>query len=127
MKSNEKISRSVAVGWIERLCDFMNILGRNNELDFDVCKYVFGIDPEEYRWGVPFFSSDRNSAATVNTEMVTRKDGTKEIYEKELERIVSRIVIKNNNELEGLSITLMVLLPEDICKSAVMACQKNNP
>jgi hypothetical protein len=105
----------------------MNILGRNNELDFDVCKYVFGIDPEEYKWGVPFFSSDRNSAAIVNTEMVFRKDGTKEIYEKEMERIVKNSVRANNNELEGLSIFLMILLPDEICKAAVMACRKNNP
>ena len=95
-------------------------LGRNTDLDFDVCKFVFKIDPEEYKWGVPFFSSDRNAAAIVNTEMAFRDGNTKDEYEKALKIIVSKC------DGNGTSISLMVLTPDEICKAAVMVCQKND-
>lgn len=98
-------------------------LGRNNDLDFDVCKCVFNLDPKKYKWGVPFFSSDRNAAAIVNTEMAFREDETREEYEKELKHIASKLGWKSE---QGLSKLFMVLLPDEICKAAVMACRKSS-
>lgn len=97
-------------------------LRRNNELELDVCRYVFKEDPEKYRWGVPFFSTDRNDAAMVNTEIAFREDGTRERYEEELQRLAAKKGWKSEPNRAGISILFMVLLPEEICKAAVTAC-----
>ncbi len=100
----------------------MFISGRNSDLDFEVAKVVFNIDPETYRWGVPFFSTNRDDAAIVNTEMAFREDGTREIYDKELEKIVAK---QKGIDAESMSMALTILLPEEICKVAIMACRRN--
>ncbi len=104
----------------------MLISGRNSDLDFEVAKVVFSIDPETYRWGVPSFSTDRSAAAIVNTEMAFRKDGTRERYDKELEKIAIKSC-KGGMEYKNMSMLLVLLLPDEICKAAIMACRKNDP
>lgn len=98
-------------------------LGSNTDLDFDVVRLVFKVDPESYRWGVPYFSEDRNSAAMVNTEMAFLEDGSRDRYEKELEHRAIDLGWKSKPEWSGIAILLCVLLPEEICKAAVMACR----
>lgn len=104
----------------------MFLISRNSDLDLDVCKFVFGLDPDSFRWGVPFFSVDRNAAAIVNTEMAFRKDESREKYEKELERRAIELGWKSKPECGGVSMFLCLILPEEICKAAIVACQTND-
>lgn len=94
----------------------------NSDIDFDVARIVFGVDPELCRCGVPFFSENENDAARVNSEMAFRKDGTKKRYDEELERIATKNGWKIKPEFSGLSTLLMVLCPDDICRAALTAC-----
>ena len=103
----------------------MFILGRNSDLDLEVAEVVFRIDSKIYRWCVPFFSEDRNSAAMVNTEMAFREDETRERYDEELERTAIERGWKSKPEWSGLSMLLSFLLPKEICNAAIMACQSN--
>lgn len=95
----------------------------NADLDIEVAKTVFNINPDLYKWGVPSFSVNRNDAAMVNTEMAFRSDGTREKYDKELEKIISS---QKGINTKSLSLALVALLPEEICKAAIMACRENN-
>jgi hypothetical protein len=96
----------------------------NSDLDFEVARLVFNINPESYQWGVPFFSEDRNASAMVNTEMAFRKDGTKEVYIQELERRALQAGWKSKPHLSDIAVILSLLLPEDICKAAITACHQ---
>ena len=99
----------------------MFILGRNSDLDLDVARIVFKInEPENLRWGVPFFSVDRNAAAMVNTEMAFHEDGSRERYETELLRMA-----QDRGWNSGIPVLFMVLLPEVICEAAIIACQSS--
>jgi hypothetical protein len=103
----------------------MFILGCNSDLDFEVAKVVFKIDSDSYRWGIPFFSVDRNAAAMVNTEMAFREDESRERYNKEIERIATERGWKSTPECLGVPMLLCLLLPEEICKAAIIACLEN--
>lgn len=101
----------------------MFIIGRNSDLDLEVAMVVFKIDPDCFRWGVPFFSVDRNAVAMVNLEMADRMDGTREKYEKALELIAIKRGWKSKPEWSGVSMLWAFLLPEEICHAAIIACQ----
>jgi hypothetical protein len=102
---------------------FMFIIGRNSDLDFTIAREVFNVEPDKFRWGVPFFSVDRNAAAMVNTEMAFRKNKTRELYELELMRIAHKRGWEINADFCGLAILIMLLLPEEICNAAIIACR----
>lgn len=103
----------------------MFILGRNSDLDFEVAKVLWGINPELYRWGIPFVFEDRNMAAMVNSEMAFLGDERSGRYETELANIVIGRGWESKPEWFGTSMLLCLLLPRDICKATVMACRGN--
>lgn len=100
-------------------------LGRNSSLDLEVVKFVFNEDTELYRWRLPHFSEDRNLSAAINTEMAFKESAIREKYEKELERRAIELGWKSKPEFSGIAMFLCVILPEEICKAAIMACRKS--
>lgn len=117
---------------IEKTCDTFNrvhvkrIVGgffcRNSDLDFKIAVIVFNINPDLYKWGLPCFSEDRNAAAMVNTAILGKDEAVIEKYDKELERIAIKRGWKTIPQWSGLSTFLTFIMPEDICKAAIIAC-----
>lgn len=98
----------------------------NSDIDFEVVKKVFNLDPNAFKWGVPFFSTSNDAAAMVNTEMALMKGPEiKAKYEAELERLALSRGWKSKPECTGLSIFLMLSYSQIICEAAIKVCHEH--
>lgn len=103
----------------------------DEELNKQVAEHVYGMTREAIAalpWGVPDFSGDRTWAAGVANRMLRQPRPVLSRFDAALSEAAKAWGWESKPEHQGISVPLIVLTPDEICKAALKAIrEKQDP